>query len=59
MSRDDKARSLGPDLLFSCTLASFASKVVGRPWIQVSTTCGSGWVDVEHAIFLLILNADG
>jgi hypothetical protein len=22
----------------------------------VSTTCGSGWVDVEHAI--LILNAD-
>jgi len=37
----------------------FASNVMRRTWIQVSTTCGSGWVDVEHAIFLLILNADG
>jgi hypothetical protein len=25
---------------------------------KVSTTCDSGWVDVEHAIFLMILNAD-
>ena len=24
---------------------------------NVSTTCGSGWVDVEHAKFLLILNS--
>jgi hypothetical protein len=37
----------------------FASKVRGCTWIQVSTTCGSGWVDVEHAILLWILNSDG
>jgi hypothetical protein len=26
-------------------------------WINVSTTCGSGWVDDEQAILLWILNS--
>ena len=50
----DGVKFLGRQLIFK---KGFASKVMRRTWIQVSTTCGSGWVDVEHAIFLLILNA--
>jgi len=39
----DGVKFLGRQLIFK---KGFASKVMRRTWIQVSTTCGSGWVDV-------------
>jgi hypothetical protein len=37
----------------------FTSRIANRTWIGVSTTCGSGWVDDQHARFLLTLNPGG